>query len=98
MAERDLGGPALQRTGPQGAHDVPGNIGPAAGGVIQGPGPRAGPKLERVEFPAFAFSELARRQEHRKQDHHHHHPIQSQVQDLRLRKRQTRVCAYLNSV
>ena len=68
-AERDLGGPALQRTGPQGTHDVPDSNGPAAGGVIQGPGPRAGqlggcwagPKLERVEFPAFGVLNGTRR-------------------------------------
>ena len=64
MAERDLGGPASQRAGPQGTHDVPENNGPAARGVIQaviqgpghrtglGAGPGTGPKLERVEFPA----------------------------------------------
>ena len=36
-------------------HDLPGSNGPAAGGVIQGPGPRAGPRVESVEleFPAF---------------------------------------------
>ena len=38
VAERDLGGPASQRTGPQGTHDVPDSNGPAAGGVTRARG------------------------------------------------------------
>ena len=52
-AEPHPGKTPLPWTGPQRTHDVPDNNGPAAGGVIQGPGHRAGRKLERVEFPAF---------------------------------------------
>ena len=51
-AERDLGGPASQRAGPQGSHDVPDSSRPAGWGRYSGAGKGPGLKLERVEFPA----------------------------------------------
>ena len=61
MAERDLGGPASQRTGPQGTHNAPDNNGPAGRGFTRARGRGLGsnqnaskfPRSERVEFPAF---------------------------------------------
>jgi len=56
--------PPLRRAGPRGA--TPGNpkrprqFGSAAGGFTQAPGGRAAPKLERVEFPAFAATQGGR--------------------------------------
>ena len=42
----------LRWRGPQGTRNAPNNFGSAAGGFTQALGGRAGPKLERVEFPA----------------------------------------------
>jgi len=45
--------PPLRWGGGQGTRNGPDNFGPAAGGFTQALGGWAGPKLERVEFPAF---------------------------------------------
>ena len=51
--------PPLRWRGPRGTRNTPDNFGSAAGGFTQAPGGWAGPKLERVEFPAGGENSLA---------------------------------------